>query len=85
MAGASAKLKANGSTTAKRAAKTRPWTFKVRRRGGNGCEEITFYFQGGHFMRTLWYPPWRNELERKNARQIVGDLNYCFENRNRSK
>jgi hypothetical protein len=58
-----------------------PWSFRVTKRDDRG-ESITFEFQGKDFMESCWYPPWRNDLERANAVQIVEDLNAAFTARN---
>jgi hypothetical protein len=47
-----------------------PWTFEAKKRGKNGGEQIIFYFQGKEYMEQGWYPPWQNELQRANAKQI---------------
>ena len=59
-----------------------PWSYKIRKRGKHGGETIIFCFQGREFAERVWYPPWRNEQERDNAKCIRDDLNKAFNERN---
>jgi hypothetical protein len=70
-----------------------PWTYKVKKRkfalgdGSRGGETIILRFKraDGYQYDALefcWYPPWRNALERANAKSIVDDLNRAFKERN---
>lgn len=54
------------------------WTYKAKRKGGHGGEQIVLRFGNDEMFTSRWYPPWQNELMRQNARCIVDDLNSAF-------
>lgn len=52
------------------------WTWKEETTNRkNGGKRIVLMLAGRDYLTTVWYPPWRNSLERDNATHICQTLN----------
>lgn len=58
-----------------------PWTYKTKRHGSHGGEQIALRFGADDMFTSRWYPPWQNGQMQANARCMVDDLNAAFEAR----
>lgn len=53
-----------------------PWTYKAKKQLLG--EKIILCFGDQEMFASCWYPPWQNELMRRNAKCMVDDLNAAF-------